>query len=91
MEYLVTPFVLELMADHQILEIILEVVEADIKMAKQGPGAVVELDMYLVLVEVEVLGEERIMVVLGALEEAVLEILIKKQEVGVEALERLEL
>ncbi len=71
------------------LEIILAVVQAEIKMAKQGAGAVVELDMYLVLVELEA-HLERIEF-LAALEEAVLEILVKKQVAVVEALERLEL
>ena len=47
-----TVIVLELLVDHRILEIILAEVEADIKMIKQEPGAVVELDMCLDLVEI---------------------------------------
>ncbi len=84
------PLVLELMEDHQILEIILAVVEEDIKkMIKQEAEAVEVLDMYLVLVHLGPLLER--MGFLGALEEEVLEMLIKKQVVVVEALERLEL
>ena len=84
------PLVLELMEDQQMLEIILAVVEEDIKkMIKQEAEAVEVLDMYLVLVHLGPLLER--MGFLGALEEAVLESLIKKQVVEEEALERLEL
>ena len=85
-----TANVLELLVVHQMLEIILAEVEADIKrQIKQGPGAVVEPDMYLVLVEMVALVER--ITCLAAPEVEVLEILIKKQLVVEEVLEQLEL